>query len=296
MKRQDLNFITKAMINHLFCFGRNSLTKEELIHVCENMHYPAVEDRYLADDPSAYPYIKWDRLDKMQAIRLVTRNQDLLEKIDLKKYEYRVREVFFFIQKDYKHIFKYFNFDFSNLVQDDAYFILCFGKDEFLDLIDIRKYKFSFIESFEIIKAYNFKREVVELLNYEELKSYQIAEILIMTGEEFLDLFDLDVLTTLDWLKLLMYQPGFIHKCDFEKFVEGDPFNLVQLIVLFEKPDLSNLLEKIDLKKITPFGWEKLLIYNAEKFAPLCDFSKLNESNWVSLLEESPELLKYKQN
>lgn len=295
MKGQDFQIITRAMINHLFCMGRDTLSNEELRHVCENMYYPAIEDRYLANDPALYPYIKWDRLDKMQAIRVVTRNPDLLEKIDLKKYNYKVKEVFFFIQKDYKNLFKYFDFDFSNLNQDDAYFLLCFGKEEFLELIDIKKYKFSFIESFEIIKAYNFQREVVELLNYDELKSYQITEILIMTGDEFLDLFSLDVLTTLDWLKLLMYQPGFINNCDFEKFIEGDPFNLVQLIVLFEKPDLSYLLDKIDLKKITPFGWEKLLIYKPDKFAPICDFSKLNESNWAVLLEECPELLKYKQ-
>jgi hypothetical protein len=282
------------MLNYLFSMQWDTLTQEELVHVCNSLYYPGLEDRYLADNPKLYPYIKWDRLEKMQAVRVATRNLDLLKVIDLKKHQYRIREIFFLILRNHQILFEYFNFDFNNLNQDDAYFLLCLGKEDFLKMVDITKYNFNFIEAINILRAYNYKREVMLALDYENLKSYQIAEILIMTGEEYLDLFSLDCLNTLDWLKILMYQPDFLSRCDFEKFIAGDPFNLIQLIVLFDKPDLSYLLESIDLKKITPFGWEKLLIARPDKYASLCDFRKLNEANWAVISNYSPELLVFK--
>ena len=187
-----------------------------------------------------------------------------------------------------------FNFDFDKLSQDDAYFLLCLGEQSFWPMVDTNKYKFSFIEAFDIMKAYQFNRSVVTDLNYKVLKSYQIAEVFIITGEEFLDLFDTDVLTTLDWLNVLVYQPKFIYKCDFDKFLRGDPFNLIQLIVLFDSPDLSYLIDQIDKNKITAFGWERLLIGKPDRFKDICDYKKLNEANWLVISQEAPELLSYK--
>lgn len=295
MKASYFNIIAKAMINYTFCMYKDGMTKEELLHLFDSIDYETIEDRYLVDDTSLYPYIHWNRLTKMQAVRMAARNLDILEYVDLKKYQYKIREVFFLIKRDFSLLFKYFNFDFDNLSHDDAYFLLCLGSEEFYEMVDVKKYNFNFIEMFNIIKAYECDRSVISDLNYSELKNYQVTEILIVTGEESLDLFDLKELSTLNWLDLLMYQPEFIYKCDFEKFIEGDPFNLVQLIVLFDKPDLTYLLDNIDMSKITAFGWEKLLIARPEKFERLCDFTKLNEANWAVIGAYEPRLLAYKQ-
>lgn len=282
------------MLNYTFCMYKDNLTKEELLHLFDTIDYEAIEDRYLADDPRLFPYIHWDKITKMQAVRMAARNLDILNYVDLKKYQYRIREVFFLIKRDFNILFKYFNFDFENLTRDDAYFLLCLGSDKFYKMVDVKKYDFNFIEMINIIRAYSYNRSVITDLNYSELKNYQITEVLIMTGEESLDLFNLDDLNTLNWIDLLMYQPDFIYRCDFEKFIDGDPFNLVQLIVMFDKPDLTYLLDRIDLNKITPFGWEKLLISRPDKFANICDFKKLNEANWAVISHYSPELIIHK--
>lgn len=294
MKAFDFNIIKNAMLNYTFCMYKYVLNEDELIHLFNTLDYEHIEDRYLADDPRLYPYIRWDKINKMQAVRMAARNLDILNFVDLKKYQYRIREVFFLIKRDYNILFKYFNFDFNNLSHDDAYFLLCIGNKDFYNMIDVKKYNFTFIESINIIRAYQHNRDVILDLNYYELKNYQVTEILIMTGEESLDLFNLDSLNTLNWLDLLTYQPEFIKYCDFEKFIYGDPFNLVQLIVLFDKPDLTYLLDRIDLNKITPFGWEKLLISRPNKFANICDFKKLNEANWAVISHYSPELIIHK--
>lgn len=282
------------MLNYMFCMYKHLMTKDELVHVFNTLDYNNIEDRYLADDPSLYPYIKWDRLGKMQAIRMAARNLEILRYVNLKKYNYKIRDIFFLIKRDYNILFDYFNFDFENLSYDDAYFLLCLGNEEFLKMIDIKKYDFKFLEMIDIIRAYNYRRSIILDLNYPELKNYQATEILIMTGEENVDLFNLDLLSTLDWLKLLTYQPNFLYSCDFDKFKSGDPFNLVQLVVMFDKPDLAYLIGEIDKRGITPFGWEKLLISKPDKFAAECDFSKLNEANWSVIKSYRPELLVYK--
>ena len=294
MNSLDFKIITNSLINSLFCKDYDFLSEDELKHICSVIDYPTLEIRYISDNPDVYPYVQWDKLDKMQAIRLVVRNQKLLEKINLKKFDYKPKEILYLIKNNYKLIFQYFNFDYANMPQEDAFVLFCLGKDEFLELMDITKYKFGFIEMFDIIRSYKYRKYVVEKLNYKELKNYQITEILINTGDECVDLFNLDLLNTLNWIELLGYQPEFLYNCDIDKFIEGDPFNLVQLVTMFNTPDISYLLDKIDTGIITPFGWEKLLIYNYEKFAKLCDFSKLNENNWLEIISAKPDLAVYK--
>lgn len=294
MKAFDFNIIAKAILNYTFCMYKGNFTDNELIHIFNKIDYENIEDRFLADDPRLFSYIQWDKVGKMQAVRMAARNLDVLNYVDLKKHDYTIREVFFLIKRDFNILFKYFNFDFKNLSHDDAYFILCLGNKKFYDMLDLKKYEFSFIEMISIIRAYKYERTVLIDMKYSELKNYQITEILINTGEESLDLFDLDCLSTLNWLDLLTYQPDFLYRCDFEKFIDGDPFNLVQLVVLFDKPDLTYLLDKINIKKITPFGWEKLLISRPDKFSTICDFTKLNEANWAVISYYSPQLIKYK--
>lgn len=296
MNNSDFKIITNALISRIYTdWTSYTFSEAELMHICNVVNYSSVEDRHIADNQSLYPYIKWDKLDKMQAIRIVARNPALLTKIDLKKYKYKTKEIFFLIQNNYKLIFTYFEFDFANLPQEDAYFLFCLGKDEFLQLMDITKYKFGIIETMDIIRAYKYRKDIIEKLNYNELKNYQVTEILMNTGDESLELFNLEFLSTLNWLDLLSQQPDFIYRCDFEKFTNGDPFNLVQLVVLFDKPDLSYLINQIDIDDITAFGWEKLLIARPDKFVSLCDFSKLNENHWIEIGMHRPELLIHKQ-
>ena len=294
MSKQFLPTIFNSMANNMFQTYFDSLTHNELKHLCKVIHYPSIPDRYFVDNPSIYPFIRWDKLTKMQAVRVVIRNSELLERVDLKKYDYRIKEVFFLIKQNPEMLFTHFNFNFSNLSHDDAYFLACLGNEEYINMLNLDNYNFNFIESMNIIKSHNYNKKIIMLLPYLELKSYQISEILINTGETCMDLFDLTKLTTLDWLDLLPHQPDFLDYCDFEIFKKGDPFNLIQLVVMFDEPDLSHLIFEIDKRKITAFGWEKLLISNPDKYIDICDFYKIRENNWLVISHYHPHLLVHK--
>lgn len=294
MSDNNLNIIANALMSSYFCSYINDFSHNELMYLNNVIDYDNIPDRFLVDNEEIYPFIKWDRMSKMKAIRLVSRNLDLINVVDLKKYNYKIREIFWFIKTDYTRLYKFFNFDFNKASHEDVYLLLCIGSEYFEKTIKIEDFKFSFLETFDIIKAYNYKRDIIKRLDYKSLKPHQATEILSKTGEENIDLFNLDILSTINWLELLNYQPEFIYKCNFEMFKKGDSFNLVQLVVLFKEPDLSYLISEIDPKDISPFGWEKLLVCDPEKYIDLCDFSKLNEDNWGKISSHRPELLVYK--
>lgn len=294
MDKQTLTILFNSLANSIFQNSFDKMSIDELKHLCKVIHYPSIPDRYFVDNPSLYNFINWNKLTKMQAIRIIIRNEDLLTYIDLKKYNYRIKEIFFLIKKKPKMLFTHFNFDFSNLAHEDAYFLACLGIREYIDMINIKQYSFNFLESMDIIRSHSYNREIITMLPYKELKGYQVAKILINTGEKNLDLFDINLLTTLDWLDLLPHQPDFLDFCDFQKFKNGDPFNLIQLVVMFDEPDLSHLIFEIEKRNITSFGWEKLLISDSEKYIDICDFYKLNEHNWTVISSFHPGLLVHK--
>lgn len=294
MNELDFNIISQSMLSDYFCKYLKELDSDELKHINNFINYESIPDRLIADNDELHPFIKWDRISKMQAIRLVSRNLDLVKYINLKKYSYRIREIFWFIKSDYTRLFEHFDFNIENASHEDNYLLLCLGEKYFEERIQIEDFKFSVTECRDIIRAYKYRREIIMRMNYADFKNYQVTEILSKTGEENTDLFDLDILSTLNWIELLNYQPDFIDRCDFDKFKNGDPFNLIQLAVLFETPDLSYLVFEIDRDEISPFGWEKLLICNPEKYTDICDFRKFSEDNWNRISVARPELLAYK--
>lgn len=294
MQAQEKSIILSSLLADFFCNNFFELSEKELKHINKYVDYDCIPDRILSDYVELHPYINWDRLSKMKAIRLVSKNFDLTDRINLRRYDFKIKEIFWFIKTDYTRLFQFFNFDLEKCSHEDVYLLLCLGEDYFEERIDFSQYKFSFIETMDIIRAYKYRRDIILRLQYDKLKSYQFTEILSNTGEESIDLFDLEELSTINWLELLNHQPDFLYMCDFEKFKRGDLFNLVQLVILFEKPDLSYLINEVDKDEISAFGWEKLLICSPEKFTDMCDFSKLNDDNWGRISRYRPELIPYK--
>lgn len=294
MQRQELNIILQAILTNFFCDNYFDLSEKEIRHINKYIDYDSMPDRVISDNIELHPYIEWNRISKMKAIRLVSKSFNLTEYINLKNYDYKIREIFWFIKTDYTRLFQFFNFDLTKCSHEDVYLLLCLGEEYFEQRINFDNYKFSFMEIMDIIRSYKYRRDIILRLDYSKLKNYQCTEILSNTGEENMDLFNIEELSTLNWLELLNYQPGFIEFCDIEKFKKGDLFNLIQLVILFEKPDLSYLISEIETSEISAFGWEKLLICSPEKFTDICDFRKLNEDNWNRISKYRPELIPYK--
>jgi hypothetical protein len=294
-----ISISTDAFISDMLCKHSDKLPESIIKHLAKVVDYTVVPERVLVDNEKVRKHVQWGRLEKMHLIRCLIRSLDQgVDIVDgivfsLRNFDYKIKELAHLLLRRPNYI-EYFPIDLNKITTSEAATVLALGGDYFLDKIDLSKYKFNFKESMSIIQGYNYRRDVIEQVNYKSLKGYQISEILINSGERDLDILDISTLTNIDWLSLLAHNPEMLKLCDYSKFMRGDIFYSIKLCCMFETPDLSYLVTNRDMNKISPFGWEKLLIEKSEKFLAHCNFNKLDENNWKLILENHPELSVYK--
>jgi hypothetical protein len=290
---------TNAFLADMICNHYEELPNSILSHISKVVDYSLIPERVMVDNESVRSIIKWERVEKMQLIRVFIRcldqKIDMLDKIlpCINRFDYNIKELAHLLQRRPQYI-EYFPIDLCDITTSEAAFLLSLGDDYFFDKINFSKYTFNFKESMSIIQGYKYKREVIEKVNYKSLKGYQVAEILINTGERNIDLLNMSLLTNIDWINLLEKRPELLKYCDYDKFLIGDIFYLIKLCCMFESPDLSYLIINRGLDNVSPFGWEKLLIEKPDIFLDYCDFNKLDENNWKHILREHPEFVVYK--
>lgn len=292
----DNSIIADSIIANMFCEYWDKVPRSVLKHLSKVVNYSLVPERLLIYQKEVRDIVKWHRVDRMYLVRLLVRcidhDIDIVNKLNLKSRDYKIKEISYLLKRRPEFI-RFFDIDLNKITTTEAASVLSLGSDYYLDKVKFSKYKFNFKESMSIIRGYNYRKNIVEQVNYKSLKGYQIVEILINTNTESLDLFDLSKITTTDWLTLIESNPDMISICDLNKFENSDIFNSIKLCCIFNDTELNYLILKRDLKLISPFGWEKLLIHKNE-FNDLCDFNKLDENNWRNISEYKPELIKYK--
>jgi len=297
-----MNVITisaEAFLLDMFCKHSEHLPHSVLKHIAKTIDYNTVPERTIAEKEEIRNVVRWEKIDKMKLIRIFIRcldlDVDIIEKVkpQLDKFDYKIKDLIHLLGRR-PHYIQHFPVQLSKMTTSEAALILALGDDYFLDKIDFSKYKFNFKESMEIIQGYKYKREIIEQVNYEALKGYQISEILSTVGDRDLDILDIKELTNMDWINLLSYKPEMLEHCDYDKFMRGDIFYSIRLCCMFDAPDLSYLVTERDTDSISPFGWEKLIIEKPEIFLAHCNFSKLDENNWKSILDRHPDFFKYK--
>lgn len=294
-----ISISVNAFLSDMFCKHWRELPKSVLRHIARVVNYETVPDLLISDNEEIMEIIRWDRLDKMKLIRILIQCIDRgvvdLEKIkkNLGKYEYKVQDLSFLFMRKPEFI-EFFPIDLNKIDTVDAATLLSFGSDYFLNKIDFSKHTFNQRESMSIIRGYKYDREIIKKVNYKSLVGYDIAEILIKTGEKNIDLFNTLSLTSLDWINLLDERPEMLKYCNYQKFNVGDIFYSIRLYCMFDEPDLSHIIINRDMSTISPLGWEMLLIKKPEIFLAHCNFSKLDDINWNNIIKAQPELIIYK--
>lgn len=294
-----ISISTNAFLSDMFCNHWEILPLSILRHISRTIDYKLIPERIVSDNEKIRDIINWHKFDRMKLVRILIRcidqNVNDLDKIkkSLQQYEYKVRDLTFLFMRRPEFL-EFFSIDLNKIETTDAATLLSLGSDYFLDKIDFSKYTFNFRESMNIIKAYGFRREIIENVNYKSLKGYQVSEILINSGERDLDILDISILTNIDWINLLEVRPDMFKYCDYSKFMSGDIFYSIKLCCMFDNIDLSHLVLDRDIDLISPLGWETLLIKKPEKFLAYCDFSKLDTSSWGYILKSRPELVSFK--
>jgi hypothetical protein len=287
--------IIEAILADAFSNHWEDYSRKALKHMARFVNYSHVPEFVIVDNEEVRSIVRWDRIDKMKLIRCLTRSVDHdIDDIDkllktIKRHDYRINDLKFLLQRRPEFI-QYFDIDINKLKADDVANLLSLGHEYYLDKVDFSKYTFNATQSMNILKGYDFDRDILKKVNYKSFGGSHIVAVIKETDKRDLDILDISKLKNLDWLNLLQDKPDMLPMCDLDKFKRSDIFNSIKLYCLIEDKDLSFLILERDMKNIIPFGWEKLIIKSPEKFLPHCDLSKLNENNWSQIISERPEL------
>ena len=294
-----VTIIAEAFLLDILCNHWKEVSRETLKHVNNSVDYKYVPERNLIESEYLRSIIKWEKFEKMKLIRILIRFIDHeIKDLDviinkLKNHKYKIKDIQFILSRSPGYI-KHFSIDLSKITTLEAASLLSYGHEYYLDKIDLLKHKFNFKESMNIIVGYKYNRDILEKVNYNSLKGYQVAEIIINTNERDIDILNLSTLTNIDWVNLLKERPNMIKYCDYEKFKKGDIFYSIKLCCMFDEPNLSYLIKERGMSEISPFGWEKLIIEKPEIFLEYCDFTKFDEYNWKKILDSHPGFIVYK--
>lgn len=244
-----------------------------------------IDDKSLLLNERVKNHIDWDKLDKMKLIRLIVRDKFILERLDLNKHDFTLRDLIpiFIMHPD---LIEYFDLDYDNLSAIDAIKMLEININ-FLSKIDLSKYTYSKHEISKIIDSFHKTPEIIEKLNLETLDHYAIRTLIKKSGEKYIHKLDLKKIKALDWLEIIKVKPELIKHCDLSIFQTGDCFLLIKVVQLL--PQLDYLIEE-NRYKISALGWESLLIHNPEKYSKYCNFESLSKKNWDSITSYHPGL------
>ena len=233
----------------------------------------------------------------MKVVRIIARNPNALNFIDLATYNYDISEVNKAI-KIYPELADIININTSNLNRKDAVNILNTGNKELSSNVDIKKYNFTSKEIYEFIKKSEFDENFIELSDFENMKDYQICETIMMTGTKYINQLQLDKLTARKWLEILKDDISLLEYCDLNKFIKSNIFNSVELVCLTKQDDSQNLhfliKDRNYKKELSALGWERLIINFPKEYIDECCYWKLNESSWSNILFFHPNLSSYK--
>ena len=278
--------IIKKAICHYAALIDPKILPEAIFSVLSKYINPNfIEDKALLSNDRIKEHIDWDKLDKMKLIRLIIRDKYILERIDLNKHDFSLRDLIpvFIVHPD---LIEFFDIDYNSLSAIDAIKLLEINVN-FLSKIDIGKYTYTKAEIGKILESFYKYPQVLEKLNFDILDHYAIRTLIIKSGEQYLHKLNIKKLKALDWVEILKLKPELINHCDLDIFKVGDCFLLTKLVQIL--PHLDYLIDE-NKDKISAIGWETLLIYDCEKYSKYCNFELLSKKNWDSIVKYHPSM------
>jgi hypothetical protein len=263
-------------ICHYTLFNCPEINDEFFRMLLEKIDLSNITDREFLSNERIRRFVNYERISKKQLVRLITREPEILNKVNINKFRFKIKDLEYFL-KLWPEYIDLFNFDTKN-VSGDEFLILLRVDVKYISELNLESIDFTKYQLTELIKGFQHRGAVMQrFLDSEKvsamLDNYQIRQIINLTGERYVDRLDLSRLNDLDWFEILQKNPKMLPHCDTGIFEKNDCYMLVRLIKFI--PELEDLVVA-NKEKITNLGWEKLLWYDFEKFYPLCCFDCLD--------------------
>lgn len=263
-------------ICHYTLFNCPEINDEFFRMLLEKIDLSNITDREFLSNERIRRFVNYERISKKQLVRLITREPEILNKVNISKFRFKIKDLEYFL-KLWPEYIDLFNFDTKNLSGDELLILLKVDV-KYITELNLESIEFTKYQLTELIKGFQHRGAVMKRFFDSKriagmLDNYQIRQIINLTGESYVDRLDLSRLNDLDWFEILQKNPKMLPYCDTSIFEKNDCYMLVRLIRFI--PELDELVIA-NKDRITNLGWEKLLWYDFEKFYPLCCFDCLD--------------------
>jgi len=326
-KKHTKQLFLRALSEQVTCFCSEVLTKEEVSFLAKSVDWSNVTDTYIKYNADLLSKIDWKlHVNKHLALRIALSDlsdSQSIDKYPLHLYEYTFREVIdavciypsilehitivgdimvdhiVKVAKERPEFLTMYDFNTSDLTEEDIFKLMKVGNKDFNDSVEIDFSNLKDFDKFKLIKSNDFSQNILESTGVfcEEFNNpFYVRQIVIKTGDEYLDALNLDCLFPSDWIKILRQHRYLSDRINIQDFLNGDIYYLIDLCMML--PEYVEYITQENSHKISSLGWQKLLIkYGTDddnRLVKLCDFGKIEQRSWKIIQKEKPELLLYK--
>ena len=285
-KKKITAFVAQAVCHFLAVLDDKELVSDELFDkLFPHVNISQIPDKYIISNQRIRDRIDWNSLEKFQLIRLLGRDIDLLENVDLSRYNFKVMELYPLLLI-YPELIDCLEIDFDNLSSYEAIKLLeC--NNELIGRMQLSKYKLSKIETIEVIRKFGENNKIMSQVNLKSLDHFELRNLLKKTGSKYIKKINLNNLKVTDWIDILDKKPDLLSHCNLLLFEKNDCYPLVKLVEMF--PQLDYMIEE-NKDKISSLGWERLIIMDLGRYRGICNWESLSKKNWNNIIRYHPEL------
>jgi hypothetical protein len=260
-------------ICHFTLFNVKEIDDEFFKKLINFIDLSNINDREFFNNERVKKFVNYERINKKQLIRLATRDPEILNKVNIEKFKFKIKELEYFF-KMWPEYIDMFNFDLKKVTGEELLILLRINV-KYATQIDFTRIYFNKYHLTELIKNYYHRDYVInKILDLNDvLDNFQIRHLILQTGNKHLEKLDIFKLNELDWYNILQNRPDLYSYCDMEIFEKNDCYLLTKLARFI--PDVEILIEK-NKDKISNLGWENLLKLDFERFYPYCCFDCLS--------------------
>jgi len=325
--KHSKHFFFKSLLDNVLFGCTDTLNREQVNLLAKAIRWEKVTDDQIKYNDDLLDKLNWKLyIDKHRALRIAL--SDLsdnrsIDKFPLHIYEYHFEEVIkaicvypsiiekvtlvddmtfnqlLTIARSRPEFLTMYDFDVHTLSSEELLSLVKVGNKEFNNSLDIDFSKLPIRDRYKIMESGDFAKESLDkagAFNEDFDHSYYVRNIIIKTGDEYIDLLNVSNLYPSDWIKILRQHRHLIDRVDISEFLSCDTHYLVDLCMIM--PEYVEYITSELSHKISSTDWSRILIKfgtdDENRLIKLCDFSKIKGKSWDAMGREKPELLLYK--
>lgn len=271
---REWKFIRNAVCYYTLMNNRD-ITDEFFEKLINFIDLSNLSDRDFFSNERIKKFVDYDRISKKQLIRLITRDPEIINKVNIGKFKFKIRELQYFL-KMWPEYVGVFDFNMESITVDELIVLMGINMS-YSEMVDFNRMSFSKYHITDFIKNFSHRQllmnRLIDSQNFKEsMDSFHIRTLLKKTGAKYIERLDISSMNEFDWFDVIKSNPEMIDYCDLSIFEKNDCYLLAKL-ARFTR-NVVPFVEK-NKEKISNLGWEHLLRVDFETYYPMCCFDCL---------------------